>query len=128
METGRLRLENEGRDGLVTHGRNVRAASCAGTHHNGNLGNALARHARLVIEGAPKVIAVGKDLRLQWQESATRVNQVDAGQAILLRNLLSAQMLLDRHRVVGATFDGRVVCDNHTFLALDQADPRYNTG
>ena len=73
---------------LVAHGRNVRAASRAGTHHHGDLRNALARHARLVVESSSKVFAVGKDIRLQGQEAATRVNQVNARQAILLGDLL----------------------------------------
>ena len=82
-------------DGLVGHRRHVGAAGRARAHHHGNLRNALRRHPRLIEEDAAEVIAVGKDLRLQRQKRAARVDEVDAGQAVLERDLLRAQVLLD---------------------------------
>ncbi len=47
---------------------------------------------------------------------------------ILLGDLLRAQMLLDRHRIVGAALDGRIVGDDHAVLALHDADPGHDAG
>ena len=80
-----------------------------------------ARHRRLVEEDPAEVLAVGEDLVLQRQEGAAGVDEVDARQPVLQRDLLRPQVLLDRHRVVGAALDGRVVGDDH---ALAPADPR----
>ncbi len=71
----------------------------------------------LVVEDAPEIVHVGEDLVLHRQERAARIHQVDAGQAVLQRHLLGAQVLLDRHRIVGAAFDGGVVGDDQTFAA-----------
>ena len=70
-------------------------------------------HRRLVEEDPPEVLAVGEDLGLQRQERAAGVDQVDARQPVLQRDLLRAQVLLDGHRVVGAALDRRVVGDDH---------------
>ena len=48
----------------------------------------------LIIEDASKVVAVGKYLVLRRQIGASRVDKVDAGQAILRGDLLSPQMFL----------------------------------
>ncbi|MEI2811068.1 MAG: hypothetical protein V9F00_12985 [Nocardioides sp.] len=42
--------------------------------------------------------------------------------------LLGAQVLLDRHRVVGAALDGGVVGQNQAGPAFDNADPGDETG
>ena len=115
-------------DRFVAHRRNVRAAGRARSHHRGDLRNALARHARLIVEDAPEVFAVGKHLGLQRQERAARVDQVDARQMVLLGDLLRAQMLLDRHRIVRAALDGRVVGDDRAELAFDDADAGDDAG
>ena len=97
----------------------------------------LRRHPRLVEEDAAEVLAIGKDLGLQRQERAARVDEVDAGQAVLERDLLRAQVLLDRERVVGAALDRGVVGDDQHLAARDAADagdepgrraPRRRTG
>ena len=72
----------------------------------------LGRHPRLVEEDAAEVLAVGKDLGLQRQEGAAGVDEVDAGQPVLERDLLRAQVLLHGDRVVGAALDGGVVGDD----------------
>ena len=77
------------------------------------------RHARLVVEDPAEVLAVGKDLGLERQERAARVHEVDAGQPVLLGDLLGAQVLLDRHREVRAALDRRVVGDDHDLAARD---------
>ena len=46
-------------------------------------GMPAATHARLVVEDAAEVVAVGEDLVLERQERAARVDQVDARQPVL---------------------------------------------
>ena len=79
-------------------------------------------HARLVVEDAAEVVAVGEHLGLQRQERAARVHEVQAGQPVLERDLLRAQVLLHREREVGAALHGRVVGDHHHLAAAHAAD------
>jgi hypothetical protein len=78
---------------LVRHGGHVSAACGAAAHHTGDLRDAERRHVRLVKEDAAKVITVGKDLRLMRQVRAAAIDEVDARQAVLLRDFLRAQVL-----------------------------------
>ena len=75
------------------------------------------RHLRLVEEDAAEMVAVGKDLGLVRQVGAAAIDQIDAGQPVLLRDLLRAQMLLHRHREIGAALHRGVVGDDHHFAA-----------
>ena len=109
-------------DRFVAHRGYVRAARGARAEHRGDLRNALGAHRGLVVEDAAEVLAVGEDLVLARQERAAGVDEVDAGQPVLPRDLLGAQMLLDRDRVVGATFHGRVVGHDHAFAPGHPAD------
>ena len=52
-------------NGLITHGRNIGAAGCAGTHHGGNLVDAARGHDGLVVEDASKVVAIREHFRLE---------------------------------------------------------------
>lgn len=56
------------------------------------------------------------------QVRTAAIDQVDAGQMILLGDFLGAQVFLDRHRIVGTALDGRVIADNHHVLARHAAD------
>ena len=58
------------------------------------------------------------------QIGAARVDEVDAGQPVLARDFLRAQVLLHRHRKIRAALDGRVVADDDAFAARDAADAR----
>jgi hypothetical protein len=115
-------------DRLVRHRRHVRAARGAGAHHHGDLRNPLRRHRRLVEEDPSEVVAIRKDVDLVRQVRAARIDQIDAGQPVLARNFLRPQVLLDRHRIVGAALHGRVVADDHAFAAADSADARDDPG
>ena len=115
-------------DCLIAHRGHIGATGGARAHHRGDLRDAGLRHARLVIEDAAEVIAVGKDVGLHRQEGATRVDQVYARQAVLERDLLRSQMLLDRQRVVRAALDRRVVRDDHTGAPLNDTDPGDDAG
>ena len=115
-------------DALVRHRRHIGAAGRAGAHHDRDLRDALRRHLRLVVEDAAKVALVGKDLVLQRQEGAAGIDHVDAGQIVLPGDILRAQVLLHRHRIIGAALDGGIVGDDHAFAAHDAADPGDDAG
>ena len=57
-------------DALVGHRRHVGAAGGAGAHHDCDLRDAFGGHPRLIEEDAAEVLAIGKDVGLQWQERA----------------------------------------------------------
>ena len=97
-------------------------------HDQRDLRDAGRGHPGLVVEDAAEVVAVGEDVGLERQERAAAVDEVDARQAVLERDLLRAQVLLDRHRVVGAALDRRVVGDDHAGRALDPADAGDDAG
>ena len=115
-------------DRLVAHRRHVGAARRARAHHDRDLGDALRAHVGLVEEDAAEVFAVGKDVVLARQEGAARVDQVDARQPVLHRDLLRAQVLLHRHRIVGAALHRRVVGDDHHLLPVHPADAGDDAG
>jgi len=115
-------------DGFVAHRRDVSPAGRARAHHNGDLRNIERRQAGLIVEDPPEMIAVRKDFVLQRQEGAPRVDQVQAGQVILQRDLLGAQVLLHRHRVIGAAFDRGIVGYDQTFHTRDAANPGNHPG
>ena len=115
-------------DVLVAHRRHVGAARRARAHHHRDLRDAERRQARLVVEDAAEVLAVGEDLRLQRQEGAARVDEVDAGQAVLERDLLRAQVLLHRQREVRAALHRGVVGDDHRLAPVDRADAGDDAG
>ncbi len=109
---------------LVRHRGHVRASGGAGAHDRRDLRDPERGKASLVEEDAPEVVAIGEDLGLEREERAARVDEVEAGEPVLSRDLLSAEMLLHRQRVVGAALDRRVVGDDDALAALDDPDPR----
>ncbi len=88
--------------GFVAHRRHIRAASGARAHHAGDLRNAQSRQVRLVIEDAAEMFLIREHFILHGQERAAGVDQVHAGQAVLTRDFLSAQMFLYGDRIVRA--------------------------
>ena len=86
------------------------------------------RHRRLVEEDAAEMLAVGKYLRLVGQIGAAGIDEIDARQPVLARDLLRAQMLLHRDRIIGAALDRGVVADDHAFAARDAADAGDDAG
>ena len=115
-------------DGLVRHRRHIGAARGAGAHHHRDLRDAGRRHRRLIVEDAAEMLAVGKHLGLVRQIGAAGIDQIDARQPVLARDLLGAQMLLHRHRIVGAALDGGIVADDDAFAAGDAADAGDESG
>ena len=114
--------------GLVAHRRDVGAAGGRRAHHERHLRNPGGRHPGLVVEDPAEVIAVGEDVGLERQERAAAVDEVDARQPVLERDLLGPEVLLDRHRVVGPALDRRVVADDDDARALDRPDPGDDAG
>ena len=115
-------------DRLVRHRRHVRPARGTRAHHHADLRDALRRHRRLIVENAAEMIAVRKDVGLIGQVRAPGVDQVDARQIVLARDVLGAQMFLHRHRVIRAALHGRVVADDHAFVTRDPAEPGDDAG
>ena len=74
------------------------------------------------------MLAIGEHLGLQRQEGSAGVDEVDAGETVLRRHLLGAQVLLHGEREVRAALDGRVVRDDHALAPLDDADARDDPG
>ena len=109
-------------DRLVRHRGNIGAARRARAHHHRDLRESGRRHARLIVEDAAEMFAVGKDLGLMRQVGAAGIDEIDAGQRVLQRDFLRAQMLLHRHRVIGAALDRRIVGDDHRLAAVDAPD------
>ena len=113
---------------LVGHRRHVGPARGARAEHGGQLRDTRARHRGLVVEDAAEVLAVREHLVLHRQERAPGVDEVDARQPVRTGDLLRTQVLLDRHGVVGAALDGRVVRHDHALPAPDPADPGDDAG
>ena len=111
-------------DALIGHRRNIGAAGRAGPHHDRDLRNAERGHLRLVVEDAAEMPLVRENIVLLGQERTTGVDHIDARQIILAGNVLGPQMLLHRHRIVGATLDGGVVGNDHAFAPRDPSHAR----
>src|SRR5258705_10049860 len=69
------------------------------------------------------MIAVGKYLVLVRQIGATGIDQIDAGQPVLGRDLLGPQMLLYSQWIIGPALDRGVVADDDTVTPRDPANP-----
>ena len=107
---------------LVAHRRHIGAARGARAHDHGDLRDALRRHVGLVVEDAAEMVLVGEHLRPLRQVGAAGIDQIDAGKPVLHRHFLGAEMLLHRHRIVGAALHRGVVAHDHAFDAADPAD------
>ena len=59
--------------------------------------------------------AFQKDLLLHRQKRTARIHHVDAGQIVLPRDVLRAQMHFHRHGIISAAFDGGIIGDNDAF-------------
>ncbi len=70
--------------------RDIGPARGAAAHDAGDLRDAERRHVGLVEEDPPEVLAVGEDFGLIGQVRPAAVDQIDAGQAVFLRDFLRA--------------------------------------
>jgi hypothetical protein len=74
-----------------------------------------------------KVVLVRKNLRLERQEDAARIHQIDAGQVVFQGDFLRPEVFSDRFRKIAPALDGRIVGDDHAFATVDQPDPREDS-
>jgi hypothetical protein len=74
------------------------------------------------------VLAVGEDLVLQRQERAAGIDEIDARQAVVARDLLRPQVLLHGDGIIGAALDGGVIGDDHAVAPADLADAGDDAG
>jgi hypothetical protein len=115
-------------DRLVAHRGHIGTARSTRAHHHRDLRDALRTEVGLVVEDAAEVFAIREHVVLVGQVGAAGVDQVDARQPVHLRDLLCAQVLLHRQRVVGATLHGGIVADDQAFDARDAADAGDHAG
>ncbi len=115
-------------DRFVSHGGHIGSAGGARSHHAGDLRDAQRRHVRLVVENAAEVVAIGKDLVPGRQIGAAGIDQVNARQVILLRNLLRAQMLFYRHRKICPALDRRVIGNHHALAPRHAPHSGHDAG
>ena len=115
-------------DRFVRHRGHVCAACGARAHHRGDLRDALRRQARLIEEDAAKMFAVGKHIGLQRQKRAARIDEIQARQPVLERDLLRAEVLLHGHRIVRAALHRGVVRDDDDVAARHAADACDDAG
>ncbi len=113
---------------LVGHGRHIGPACRAGAHHHRDLRNAGSGEVRLIVEDAAEMFAIREDIRLVREVGAARIDEIDARQPVLQRDLLRAQMLLHGHRIIGAALDGGIIADNHHLAAGDPPDACDHAG
>ncbi len=90
--------------------------------HDRDLRDSGRRQARLVVEDAPEVLPIREHLILSGKIGATALDEVDAREAVLRRDLLRPQMLFDRDGVVGTPLHRRVVRNDDAFPATDAPD------
>lgn len=74
------------------------------------------------------MLPVGEYLILLRQVRATGIDKVDTRKVVLLRDLLRAEVLLHRHRIIGATLHRRIVADDEHLLPGHPPDPGDQPG
>lgn len=72
------------------------------------------------------MVLVGEYVILLRKESASRIDQVNAGQLVLHGNLLGSNVLFNRDWVVCTTLVGEVVCDDHALTAVYHSNSSDN--
>ena len=113
---------------LVGHGRDVGPARRARAHDAGDLGDPPGAHPGLVEEDPAEMVPVREDLGLVGQVGAAGIHQVDAGQGVLLGDLLGPQVLLHRQGEIGPALHRGVVGQDHDLAAADPADASDQAG
>ena len=95
--------------GLVAHNRQVCAAGHTRAHYGRQLRNPEAAHHRVVAKNPAKMLFIGENFVLHRQVNACGIHQVQNGNAVLHRNLLSAKVLFARHGEPRTRLNRRVV-------------------
>ncbi len=102
-------------DRFIGHRRHIGPARGARSHHAGDLRNSGRRHVRLVVEDSSKMIAVRKHFVPGGKVRAAGIDQIDARQTVLLRDLLRPHVLFHRHRKIRAALHRGVVGNDDAF-------------
>ncbi len=111
--TGQIQARSVGHQQLVAEHRQIAAAGHAIAHDGGDLAQAGGRNDRVVAKNPAEIVLVGKDVLLQRQEHAGRVDQVDERQPVLHGDPLGPKHLLGRRRKEGPGLHRGVVGDDH---------------
>ena len=74
------------------------------------------------------MVTIREDFILFRKITTARIDQIDTGQMVLICDHLGTLMLFDRHRIIGSTFHGRIVGNDHTFAPRDPADTGNDPG
>ena len=112
-------------DHFVCERRDVGAAGGAAAEHGRNLRHAAGGHATLIEESGAEMVLSWEHLVLLGQERAAAIHEIEARQPVLPRDLLRADVLGDGFGEEAAPFDRRIVCDEHAWRALHNADPGH---
>mmetsp|Transcript_57983 Transcript_57983/g.127100 ORF Transcript_57983/g.127100 Transcript_57983/m.127100 type:complete len:281 (-) Transcript_57983:1089-1931(-) len=128
-------------DGLVAHGRSVRATSGAHAADNSNLGNAKSAHSCLIVElsttvhkssgqsplerQVPTVFVLCCCASLGIQLRTTTINQIHTRKPVLLCNLLRPEPLLVPHRECYPALDGGVCPNEHHLATSDDTNAAH---
>ena len=115
-----------GHQQLVAQHGQIAAAGDAVAHDRRILRNARRRDDGVVAKDAAEIVLVGKDILLQRQKDAGRIDEIDQRQPIGEGDPLGPQHLLGRHRKKRAGFHRGVVGDDHVPPAADRADRRHH--
>src|SRR5690242_10935317 len=92
-------------DIIVTEGRNISSACRTVPHHQGKLHNSRLREDRLVPENATCMIAVGKEMSLEWKKATGRITDVNNRQTVFDSDIKCTDDLFDRQGIPSAAFD-----------------------
>ncbi|MNP29069.1 hypothetical protein D3C76_1220770 [compost metagenome] len=87
----------------------------------------MGTHVGLIEKDSAEVLTIREYFILSRQVGPPRVHQVYTWQSVLLSNGLSAQVFLNRQRVITATLHRRVVADDHALHAFDATDAGNHT-
>ena len=117
-----------GHKDVIAHNRQIRAAGYAHAHDRGDLRNAHGRHDRVVAEDPAEIVGIGKDVFLQWEKNARRVDQVDRRNPVFDGDVLRANDFFRCHREERAGFYRRVVCNDHEEASADAGETGDGSG
>jgi hypothetical protein len=88
------------------------------------LRDVLGGHVGLIEKNPTKMIFVWEYFVLIGQVGSAGIHQIDARQMVFSRDVLSAKVLFDAHRVVGAALYSGVVGDDDAFNTGNATDAR----
>ena len=116
-----------GHEDVVAHDRQIRSTGDAHAHDGGDLRDSHGRHDGVVAKDATEVVGVGKNIFLQRQEHARRIDEINRGNAVIDGDVLCANDFLGSNREERTRFDRGVVHDEHDQPAFDARETGHDT-